>query len=278
MRRLHRSLACSLLALGLGCTANSNAAGTGWGVDLADEEDSEGEVMTGTEGGDSAPAGEDGSGAGDDDGGDGEVPSDDSATSGGGTDDGDPAGTDGGSEGDEGGAVECPADVFEMLWSEDAMLQSPMTYGVAESAVGSPMIALSEVAEEGTISFEVDIPCGGDYRIFGLVWDIYPGAWSQDDADSFHVSLGGGDEFRWSYGCQTDGQENALSWQSLHSAEDDDCTISPVSVEFPEPGTYVIRLRNLEAGSGSAVAGIAGLAVSSDWDADPHGLYSPYGH
>jgi len=256
--------------------------GTGAAGGLADEQDSEGEPMppdegldepVGTSGGPSGDAGEDesgdaaDSGSADDDSGDGDDASDDGASG----DDGDDDGA-----GDDSGAAQCPAEVFELLWAEDASIEAPMVYGVASSAVGDPSVALSDIVGLGRVTFEVEIPCAGEYQVYGLVWDLNPGAWADPDADSFNVGLGGPDELIWRYGCQTSGLEHALSWQSLEQLDGQPCDVTSISVEFPEPGTYELSFRNREAGIGNAVAGIAALLIASDAGADPYAAYAPY--
>ena len=172
--------------------------------------------------------------------------------------------------------VDCDTPFAEIIWAEDAALTLPMSLITASSAIGDPEMARSVVAEEGTITFELSLPCAGEYYVHGLVWDLVPGAWLNPDADSFFVDLGGGDEFVWRYGCQTLGMTRALSWQSLAALQAQPCNITGVSVVAPEPGDYTITLRNREAGSQSAVAAIGALSVSNQSNYDPYDDYDPY--
>ncbi len=208
------------------------------------------------------------------------APSDepDSTGGSGGADDG--AGSDDGAgdgtQGDPADDLECPAEVFELLWVDQATVEPPMHLSEASTAQGKPAMASSEIEGAGTVRFEIEIPCAGDYRVFGLVWDVYPGVRDTEDADSFHVGVGGADEFVWRYGCQTGDEEYAMSWQSLQTLDGDACGSTALTVHFAAAGTYAISVRNIEAGSDPVVAGISALLVTSDLDADAYDAYEPY--
>jgi hypothetical protein len=181
-----------------------------------------------------------------------------------------------GSSVDGGAEPMCPIDVLELHWAEDGALEPPMELAVASAASGSPKVAISAQSEVGAVSFELDVPCAGQYTVFGLVWDVFPGAWGDPDPDSFYVGTGGGPELVWRYGCQTVGEIAALSWQSLEQLTAQPCGAAPVVLDVAEPGPVTLRFRNREAGAGSEVAGIAAIVIASDPLADPHELYSPY--
>ena len=181
--------------------------------------------------------------------------------------------------GEDGGSTEpqpnCDEGVELIVWAEDADVESPMTYGYASQAAGEPAVAYSNVAEEGTITFELDVPCPGTYSVYGLVWDTLPGAWIDPDADSLYFDVEG-EEVIWRYGCQTLDQTNALSWQPLAALQAQPCSANGVVFEVEEPGVYELSFRNREAGVDSAVAAIAALALTTDPELDPYSLYAPY--
>lgn len=218
---------------------------------------------------DGAPGADDGAADGDPDPGDaGDDGADDGSV---GDDDDDDDASDGGSSDPQ---PDCEEPVELIVWAEDAQLEEPMAFGYASQAAGSPALAYSNVAEEGIVTFELDVPCAGTYSVYGLVWDNLPGAWL-DDADSLYFDVGG-EEVIWRYGCQTLGQLNALSWQPLAALQAQPCLVGGVAFEVEEPGLYEISFRNREAGSDSMVAGIAALALTSDPELDPYSLYAPY--
>ncbi|MCH9685911.1 MAG: hypothetical protein K0V04_31040 [Deltaproteobacteria bacterium] len=235
----------------LGCTPNAAGMGTGSGANVGDGGESEGVDGADAGANDTGPGGSGGPSGSDDDG----------------------AGSDGAPDNDTAGA-ECNGEVFELMWAADAAVEPPMQLDVASAAEGQPSVAKSEIAEAGQITFEVEIPCAGDYGIYGLLWDVYPA--DLGGADSFHIGVGGAQEFVWRYGCQTVDEEYSLSWQALQRLEGEPCDVTPIVVEFPAPGTYAISLRNREEGSGPVAAGISALLVTSDLAADPYDAYEPY--
>ena len=188
----------------------------------------------------------------------------------------DDAGTSGAAESESGGIEEptCPAEVFTLLWSEEADVGAPMQL-VPTDANMDPDVAASAVAESGTITFAIDFACPGEYSLWGLVWDYAPGAYGSDDPDSFYVGIGG-PESTWRYGCQTAEMSSGLSWQPLQALQTQPCDAAPLIIDVAEPTSVELTFRNREAGGGSAVAGIAALVVASNPDADPTDLYAPY--
>ena len=172
------------------------------------------------------------------------------------------------------GADECPTAVLDLYWVEQADLVAPMEL-VAAEANDSPEVAISTVAEAGSVTVSLEFECPGEYTLWGLVWDYEPGPWAAPDADSFYFDVGGA-EVTWRYGCQTTNVPSGLSWQRMASLTAQPCEASYVALQVVEAGTVVLTLRNREAGDGSAVAGLAAIVVSDDPDADPATLYEPY--
>jgi hypothetical protein len=182
--------------------------------------------------------------------------------------------TSGGSESTGADEPDCPTDVLTLLWAEQADVGLPMEL-VPTDANMDPEVAMSVVAESGTVTFSIDFACPGQYAIWGLVWDYAPGAYGTDDPDSFYVGIGG-PEATWRYGCQTAEVDSGLSWQRLMSLDAQPCDASPLVIDVAEASTVELSFRNREAGDGSMVAGISAIVVASDAMADPAGLYTPY--
>jgi hypothetical protein len=184
---------------------------------------------------------------------------------------------DGANEGgtDDGSANMCPTDVFELHWAESADLAEPMQLLVADDASQDPEVAVSAVAEAGTVTFPLHFDCAGEYAIWGLVWDYYPGAYASEDPDSYYVGVGG-PEPTWRYGCQTGDMSSGLSWQRLESLDDQPCDTTPLVIAVADAGDIELTFRNRESGVSSEVAGIAAIVISNDPSADPYELYAPY--
>jgi hypothetical protein len=179
---------------------------------------------------------------------------------------------------DDGGEVDgadvCPASFHEVYWMVDGDVSAPMTL-VPTDGHDQPEAAVSLVENDGEVTVTIDLPCAGEYTVWGLVWDYDPGAWASPDPDSLYVDFGGGESI-WRYGCQTANSPSGLSWQKLSVLTAQPCDLDYLVVSAAAAGSYAIRFRNREAGEGSAVAGIAAIAVSLDPAADPGALYEPY--
>jgi len=176
---------------------------------------------------------------------------------------------------DDGDANQCPTEVFELYWAESADLGDPMQLLVAEEAAEDPEVAVSAVAEQGTVTFPLHFDCAGEYAVWGLVWDYYPGAYASGDPDSYYVGVGG-PEPTWRYGCQTGDDGSGLSWQRLEALDDQPCDTTPLVIAVADDGDIELTFRNREAGASSEVAGIAAIVISNDPDANPYDLYDPY--
>ena len=148
---------------------------------------------------------------------------------------------------------------------------------------GDPDVAYSPTAEQGTITFTVDVPCDGTYHVWGLVWDRHHGVNSCSgvtNPDAFFVRVAGGSDDQWSYGCQ--GCENAdaiWAWTSTRRYIASGCQTEALSYDL-QVGTNTIEFRNLEASTfddptAPNVAAIAGMAIANASDYDPNAEYAP---
>ncbi|HET6582462.1 MAG TPA: hypothetical protein VFG69_03420 [Nannocystaceae bacterium] len=193
--------------------------------------------------------------------------------------DGGDIGTDDGTVLDDGddddAAPMCPVDVLEIVWADAAQVADPMQLLIAEDAMEDPEVAVSPVAEEGTVTFSLHFDCAGEYSVWGLVWDYNPGAYASSDPDSLYVGVGG-PEPTWRYGCQTGNEESGLSWQRLRSLDAQPCDTSPLALVIAGETDVELTFRNREAGASSEIAGIAAIVVASDPSTDPYDLYAPY--
>lgn len=170
----------------------------------------------------------------------------------------------------------CTAAGEELIaFAADAEVVAPMALAESSLLPGTPQVARSEVAEQGTVTFTFDVACPGEFRIWGLVWDNSPGA--DNGPDSYYATLDGepADEYDWYYGCQTGGNPGAAwSYQPLVDWVEFDCVYDDLSFTL-EPGTHTLTLRNREGGFGFDVAAIAAIVVSSDPTTDPNTLFDP---
>lgn len=261
-------------------SAGTSATGTTTGADpsaTAADEDSGDETAGVVE--ETTGASDDGTGAGEEgsttDGGEGST----SGDAGEGSTSGDPTDSDAGSgDGgeDDSGNNACPASFTELLWADGADLSAPMGLLTDTSAMGDPDVATSEVADSGTVTFTVDVPCPGEYLVWGLVWDYWPGAYATDDPDSHYVAADGGSEVVWRYGCQTGEGDDGLSWQRFEALQAQPCDTVALVLDVQAAGEHTLSFRNREWGSGSVVAGVSALILTTDATLDPYAEYTPY--
>lgn len=153
----------------------------------------------------------------------------------------------------------------------DATTVAPMVKAMSQQQVEG-MVAYSEVAEQGTVSFTIDVPCDGQLAVWGRVRDFKPGiSQNGDDPDSFYPRIDDGPESSWFYGCQTGGETSAYRWKRVRSGvQGQPCDNNTVWLVSVTAGTHTITLRNRESKSqNGGVAVIARLLVTSDLDAMP---------
>jgi hypothetical protein len=64
-------------------------------------------------------------------------------------------------------------------------------------------VARSGTSEMGTVTMAFTTRCDGPLHLWALVWDAIGGP-SMENADSLYVSVDGGEEQAWLYGCVTE--------------------------------------------------------------------------
>lgn len=176
--------------------------------------------------------------------------------------------------GDASTSTSCEGDPTAIAWADDAIVVLPMELVMAIFLPGEPAMARSYAADMGTITFEFELPCPTTLYVHALVWDVTGGA-LPENADSFHVSVDGGSEWVWAYGCATQGMGDGVwAWLPINEWTEVDCDATPVTLELPA-GVHEIRLRNREAGAGNDFAAVAAMVVSDDPSFDPTSLYDP---
>ncbi len=166
------------------------------------------------------------------------------------------------------GPADCNSEFYKTVaLVAGATVVPPMVSEMSEKGEG--MVASSAVGGAGSVTFRLDVPCDGEYAVWGRVLDYYPGIHDYDP-DSFYV-LGGADpEFTWFYGCQTD-DEPVYRWLRMRvRAEGGDCDDAENWTPTLTAGTQFITLRNRESiNIYGEVAVIARLLVTNDMDYVP---------
>jgi hypothetical protein len=200
-------------------------------------------------------------------------------TSGGGSDtsgdDGDGTSDDGaGTSGDGGGTSNtgdssgpCQGFVSELVLVEDSTVTPPMQTAVSDMGEGT--VAFSEVAEQGTVVFLVDLPCSDTYYVWGRVNDFNPGTHESGDPDSYYLTVDTGQELTWFYGCGT-AELPQWTWQPVHDGEfGADCDASVILEIDLDAGVHTIVVRNREDAWFDNFAAIARILVTNDYDYVP---------
>jgi len=149
----------------------------------------------------------------------------------------------------------------EVLLVADAVVTAPMEEIV--SGKGEGTVAFSKVAQAGTVEFTVDVPCDGEYAVWGRVQDSNPGL-VDADPDSYYVRVDGGGEGGWFYGCQTDGLMSGYHWLRVTTAAQPVCGGGVWSPQLAA-GSHTFRLRNREPEAFDFdVAAVARLLITND--------------
>lgn len=256
MRRLAIAVA-ALLGGSAACGFDSTGVGSASGPIVGDPNAtaaSTGEPMTGSD--DSASGAVDG-----DSGGIGPL-----GTSGG-SDDGD---ADSESTGPAVDPCAGPPSVIIEMGVEEATISNPMLTG----SVGGQSYAYSEATMEGTASFEFDVPCQDEYRVFARVYDPNIGIAVGSDPDSYMVAFDDDGPLPWRYGCQTLFSTVAIFlWDWLPIETHDQLCGSTEFGKTLSAGTHTLHVINRENGNHDVgvlpgdignVAAISRVVITSD--------------
>ncbi|MCA9706852.1 MAG: hypothetical protein KDK70_13450 [Myxococcales bacterium] len=162
---------------------------------------------------------------------------------------------------DSSGMPACTDPDSQVLWANEGMLMPPMELGFADS-LGFD-VARSLSPEAGTLTLSFTTNCGGPLYVFGLLWDATGGS-DTENADSLYLSIDGGEELTWLYGCSTvTGVDDQWYWLPLEQWTMANCEHLPPELDLPA-GDHTIVVRNREQGAGVDVAAIGALVVSHD--------------
>jgi hypothetical protein len=181
-------------------------------------------------------------------------------------------GTAEGDTADDGSSGEnaCGAQDTLLTWAYDGVLVPPMELG--EAGILGIDVARSGTDEQGTLTMTITTTCDGPLHLWALVWDSVGGP-TNENADSLYISVDGGDEHIWLYGCRTEeGADQLWRWLSVESLISE-CDHEPVVFDVAA-GEHTIVVRSREGGTGGIdVAAIGAVVVSHDPQTDPALLY-----
>ena len=141
----------------------------------------------------------------------------------------------------------------------------------SQSMVGEGTIAFSRKPEMGVVNFPVAPPCAGPVAVWARVQDLEAGI-NDKDPDSFYPRVDDEAETAWLYGCQTYDMPAGYHWLRVRAGvPGEKCnTFTDWSPQLGA-GSHTISLRNREGQSGMAVAAVARLLVTSDFNYVPNG-------
>jgi len=190
------------------------------------------------------------------------------------TDDGADTGASDGASGsaDSTGQPACDDPETVAVFADEAVLATPMALG--EAVMLGRDVARSHIAEMGTMTVEFTTTCAGPVYLWALVWD-HSGGVEPDNPDSLYVSVDGGPERPWLYGCGT-AEETDMRWWwlAIDAWEGDACEHDPLDLDLPA-GTHTVVIRNRESGVDIDVAAIAAVVASHDPAANPSTFLLP---
>lgn len=178
-------------------------------------------------------------------------------------------------DGSSSGEPSCRDEFFkEVLTNADAQIVLPMEEGMLTDHPFVTSYAASGTVNQGTIQYNLPIPCEDTYFIWALVYDEERVPMLVDEsADSFGVDLNSEPLLDWEYACQTLFQVQDWAYELVRS-NNATCTAQQPLGVFMAEGNNVLRFTNLEEGSpggsdpGSAAA-IARIVVTNSSDYVP---------
>lgn len=182
---------------------------------------------------------------------------------------GEAPGSTGGPPDESTGGPSCPQPYKQIVLVADAMVIAPMEK--SQSMMGEGTVAFSSKPEMGIVNFPVAPPCAGPVAVWARVQDLEEGIHDKDP-DSFYTHADNDGEAAWLYGCQTFGMPVGYHWLRVRTGvPGEQCdTYTDWSPQLGA-GDHVISLRNREGQSGMAVAAVARLLVTSDFNYVPTG-------
>lgn len=159
------------------------------------------------------------------------------------------------------------------LGADEAVLSGTMALGVLFDGT---TYVYGEIAEDGTATFDVELPCGDDYMVWAEVFDAEPGPldlplYTSDPGDALRVEIGGV-VTQWSYGCQWDVFD---AWARLAVSTSPDCITNDKVVMSLVGGQHTLTIAALEGGehtgglSPGSVAAFARVFITNDLENSP---------
>ncbi len=180
-----------------------------------------------------------------------------------------PANTTGDPPDDSTGGPSCPQPYKQIVLVADASVLAPMEK--SQSMMGEGTVAFSGEAEKGIVNFPVAPPCAGPVAVWARVQDLKEGV-NDKDPDSFYTHADNEAETAWLYGCQTYDMPVGYHWLRVQSGvPGEKCNTYTDWIPQLDAGAHTISLRNREGQSGMAVAAVARLLVTSDFNYVPNG-------
>lgn len=159
----------------------------------------------------------------------------------------------------------CPDVEESIIWADEGMLTAPMQLAVATGLPTMPLYAYSEEAEMGSITVEAVLECDATIYGWALVLDPSPGI-GGDDPDSYYVSLDGGPELPWEYGCAFASGDPEWRWVAIDPLG---CGDTPMGLPVSS-GPHQLTARNIEPANEGVTGGIAAVFLSTDQGSDPN--------
>ncbi|RMG94138.1 MAG: hypothetical protein D6705_16985 [Deltaproteobacteria bacterium] len=168
-----------------------------------------------------------------------------------------------------------------ILWAEDAdSVVPPMKLAASQmlppcGAHDPIRYAWSPEADAGRITWSFEALDDLQADIYALVYDDLPGLQNLDP-DSYWLSLDGGPEMRWAYGCYTASWPEARwGWVPLLPLVSGNCSADAPTYDVPA-GVHTISLRNNEPEQQGRIASIAAIYIAPTPAPDPYEVYDPY--
>lgn len=164
----------------------------------------------------------------------------------------------------------CAMPTKVIVLAVDSSVAAPMGKYVSNQGEGTVVYSIE--AEKGTADFAVTLACPGEVAVWARVLDLNPGI-NDDDPDSLHIRVDGGEEKTWFYGCQTGGMTAGYRWLRIRTGvQGEECDQAVTLAPNLQAGTHNFMLRNREAMNNKQhVAAVARILVTTDLNYVPGG-------